>query len=286
MEGALTAIWTRARVGVAAGTSIQTGRVPINWQRVWRTTAAMAVLILAAITVARFEYAVRYLDPGIDYDTLIGATRRFLAGGGFYPAEQLAGPWIYHQGDPAFAPPVLYPPHALLLFVPFVFLPKILWWAIPAGITAWALWRLRPHPAAWLAIVLSLGVPQSREGIFWGNPVMWMVAFEAAGFVVAWAGVLVLLKPTLAPFALAGLPRRTWIVALAALCAVNVLAIPMWIDWLTVIRNAPHLGPGFSLYQYPLMAVPLVAWLGSSGGPLMRRLDRRVATAGSRAAHG
>lgn len=249
----------------------------IRWHRVWATTAIVAAGLVASVTLVRFGYAAAYLDLGIDYDTLIGAARSFLAGDGFYPADQLAGPWVYHQDEPQFPPPILYPPDALILFIPFTVLPKIMWWAVPLTITAWALWRLRPHPAAWLAIVLLLGVPESREGIFWGNPVMWMVAAEAAGFVLGWPAVFVLLKPTLAPFALAGVWHRSWWAALGALLAGNLALLPLWAEWVTVIRNSA-LGPGFSLYQYPLMAVPLVAWLGSRSGPLVWRLARwRVA---------
>lgn len=271
MEGALAAIRsTRDRVGSAIGSSLRAAPEPIRWFRVWSVTAAVAALIVAVITAVRFQYAATYLDPGIDYDTLISATRHFLAGDGFYAAEHLAGPWVY----PGRAPPILYPPDALILFIPFTVLPGVLWWAIPFAVTAWVLWQLRPHPAAWLAIALLLGVPTSREDIFWGNPVMWMVAAEAAGFVLGWPAVLVLLKPTLGPFALAGFPRRSWFIALAVLCAVNLPLLPMWADWATVIRNS-QLGPGFSLHQYPLMAVPLVAWLGSSRGPVRHRLERR-----------
>jgi len=252
---------------------------PIVWRRVWTIVARFAALAVASLTLARLEYSARYLDIGIDYDTLIGAARNFLAGNGFYPASELAGAWTYVDGDPAFAPAILYPPDSLLLFLPFVFLPKVLWWLLPLGITAWALRRLRPHPVAWLLIVLLLGVPESREGIFWGNPVMWMMAFEAAGFVVGWAGVLVLLKPTLAPFALAGSSRRSWRLALFTLSAANLALLPMWLQWVSIIRNS-NLGPGFSLYQYPLMAVPVVAWLGSSRGPLPRIRDL-VGTSGT-----
>lgn len=248
-------------------------RPPIRWFRVWAVTAVTAAVVVALITVVRLAYAVEYLNPGIDYDTLIGATRNFLAGDGFYPARQLAGPWEYYQDQPGRPPAILYPPPALILFIPFTVLPQVLWWAIPFAITSWALLRLRPHPAAWLAIVLLLGIPETREGIFWGNPVMWMVAAEAAGLVLGWPAVLVLIKPTLAPFALAGAWRRSWWFALGSLVPVNLVLLPMWADWFTVIRNSP-LDAGYSLYQYPLMAVPVVAWLGSRAGPLISRLER------------
>ena len=267
----------RHGIGVEPGEGQRIAFGRIRWLRVWAIAAVTAAVIVALITIDRFEYAAAGLNPGIDYDVLMGATRSFLAGNGFYPAEQLAGPWIYHQGEPAFMPPILYPPDALLLFVPLSFLPGAFWWAVPIALTAWALWRLRPHPAAWLVIALLLGVPQSREGIFWGNPAMWMTALEAAGMVLGWPAVLVLLKPTLGPFALAGAWHRSWWLALAALALVNLPLLPLWVDWVTVLRNAPsQLSLGFSLYQYPLLCVPLVAWLGSRQGPIWGRLQRRT----------
>ena len=260
---------------IARPTTLPVDWGAIRWHRVWSTTAAFAAAIVGVITAASLDFFARYELPGIDYDTVIGAARRYLAGDGFYPAYELTGPWVYSLDQPPLGPPILYPPDALFLFVPLAFLPSVLWWAIPISITAWGLWKLRPHPAATLAIVLLLGTPFGREDILWGNPVMWMVAAEAAGFVLGWAGVLVLLKPSLAPFALAGFPRRSWFVALAILAAANLPLLGLWAQWIQVIRNS-GLGPGFSLHQYPLMAVPLIAWLGSPWGPLATRLQSRT----------
>ena len=79
---------------------------PIVWRRVWTIVAWFAAVVVASLTLARLEYSARYLDIGIDYDTLIGATRNFLAGNGFYPASELAGAWTYVDGDPALRRPL------------------------------------------------------------------------------------------------------------------------------------------------------------------------------------
>jgi len=242
---------------------------PIRWRRVWWAVAIAAAFMVGVITVQKLAYALAYLHPGIDYETYMRAARTWLSGGGFYPVDQLSGNWVFHDGDPAFLPPILYPPDALLLFVPFTYLPAFLWWALPIGVTSWVLIRLRPHPAGWLCIALLLGLPESREPIFWGNPVMWAVAAEAAGFAFGWPGVLVLLKPTLAPFALAGAPRRSWVIGLAVLALLNIPFLPLWFQWVTVIQGS-SLAPDYSLSQYSLMAVPLVAWLASDRRPLAR----------------
>ena len=102
---------------------------------------------------------------------------------------------------------------------------------------------------------------------------MWMVAAEAAGFLLGWPAVLVFLKPTLAPFALAGAWHRSWWIALGLLLLANLALLPLWGQWVTVITNS-GLGAGYSLYQLPLMAVPFVAWLGSRAGPLIWRFER------------
>ena len=66
----------------------------------------------------------------VDYQLYMDAARSWLADGTFYLPYQLAGPYLVTAGD------VLYPPYSLVLFVPFTFLPAILWWAVPIAITA------------------------------------------------------------------------------------------------------------------------------------------------------
>ena len=47
--------------------------------------------------------------------------------------HQLAGPY-----DVTLMTDVLYPPSALLLFVPFSILPIVLWWVVPIAITGYS----------------------------------------------------------------------------------------------------------------------------------------------------
>ena len=152
---------------------------------------------------------------GIDYTLYMEATRRWLAGGSFYEPYQLAGPYPIQMGD------VLYAPNALPLFVAFTALPAILWWAIPLGVTAWAIWRVRPAPVAWPFMALCIFWPPMVARTVAGNPVMWVMAAVALGFVVRWAFVGVLLKPSLFPFALLGARSREWWIALALWVAIS-----------------------------------------------------------------
>ena len=56
---------------------------------------------------------------------------------------------------------VLYPPHALFLFVPLVFVPAIVWWVVPIAVITYAVWR-------WLTRAVGLGgdhrPPDAAEG--------------------------------------------------------------------------------------------------------------------------
>jgi hypothetical protein len=223
---------------------------------------ALALPFLLILTRDLAEVAARWSEVapgfGVDYRLYTAATTRWMAGGGFYEPLQVAGPYV-----PWGLPSILYPPTTLLLFVPFTILPAVLWWAIPIGIVAAVMVGHRPHPLAWPAIAMCLWFPTTAEVIYAGNPVLWIVA--ALAIATRWpaAAVLVLLKPTLAPFALWGIRCRSWWLALACLAAVSLVFLPMWVDYIHVLLNArdPN-GLLYSLNQVPTLLVPVVAWLG------------------------
>ncbi|MGH9034606.1 MAG: hypothetical protein ACRD0O_02495 [Acidimicrobiia bacterium] len=103
------------------------------------TLVLLAIFAWRLVTTVGSEWARLY--AGGDLGGYVAGARRFLDTGSPYLPEQVAGPW--QLGPYSF----VHPPAALALFVPFVVLPAVLWWAIPIAVTAWALWRLRPHPA-------------------------------------------------------------------------------------------------------------------------------------------
>ena len=203
--------------------------------------------------------------PGFDLDTYLGAARRFLAGGGFYPDYQLAGPYAIGTRE------ILYPPIALVLLIPFTVLPAVLWWVIPLGITGWVIaWQ---RPSRWgVALMLVLLLPPAPldfhfsdelKLIVTGNPGMWAMAAIAAGTRWSWPGALVLLKPSLLPFALIGIRTRGWWLTLAAMVGVSALLLPLLGQYVTVLLNArgPRAGLLYSITDLPLMLIPVVAWL-------------------------
>ena len=222
---------------------------------------SLALLLVVAYWV-RFDHSYRE----IDYQLYMDATRRWLAGGPFYLPAELAGPF------PAVHGVTLYPPVALLLFVPFTFLPPIAWWLVPLGLTAWGLWRLHPGPRVWPLMAAPLLWWTASERIVSGNPVIWVLAALTLACSFGWPGVFVLLKPSLFPFAAAGIRRRSWWMALGLFALLSLPFLPMWVDWFTVLRNAR--GTGGLLYSWweaPLLVIPLAAWAGRSRAAITGR---------------
>jgi hypothetical protein len=228
--------------------------------RLWPVAAGLAV---AAVVLFAWEVAhlpakgpgltngtTGYL--GVDYDFHLEAARRWLAGGSPFLPFQSAPYSIPWQGG------FLYPPPVMVLLAPFTVLPAVLWWAVPIGLTAEAIRRLRPGPVAAVVMGLLLLLPQVHEPLFYGNPVMWVTAALAWGLVAGWPAVLVLVKPSLAPFALVGIRHRSWWVALGMCLALCLPFGLLWADWITALRN----GDGqwwYSARQVPLLLIPLVA---------------------------
>ena len=193
---------------------------------------------------------------GVDFVLYREAAARWLAGGSYFESYQLTGPYVIQAGD------ILYPPVALWLLVPFTVLPAVLWWAIPIGVTAWAVWRLRPSPAWWPLIALCVAWPTTLLKTWTGNPVMWSVTALAFGVIYGSPSVFVLIKPSLFPFALFGANRRRWWVALAVFVALCLPFGALWADWVTSLTNSTGGGILYSTLEVPMLLIPLVAWLG------------------------
>lgn len=193
---------------------------------------------------------------GVDYRLYMDTATRWLHGGTYFQPYQLAGPYQISAGD------ILYPPVTLLLFVPFTFLPAILWWLIPSAAVAWSTCVLRPRPVVWPALALCLAWPPTLVKIVTGNPVIWAVAALSAGVLYLWPSVLVLIKPSLFPFALFGARRRMWWIALVVFVAASLPFGSLWVDWLHSVLNSQGGGFAYSSLELPMLAFPLIAWLG------------------------
>jgi hypothetical protein len=223
-----------------------------------RTFLAIVAIAIVLFPIADFLNAAAKPNfngyGAIDFDLYLDSTRRWLAGGSFYEPYQLAGPYAIRMGD------VLYPPNVLLLLIPFTVLPAILWWAIPLGVTAWAVWKLHPAPVSWPFIAFCLFWPPFVARTVAGNPIMWALAFLALGCLYKWPAALVLIKPSLFPFALIGVRNRSWWIALAVGIVVSLPFAGMWIDWVRVLLNSSEGGLLYSLQDVPILLLPLIAW--------------------------
>jgi hypothetical protein len=232
-----------------------------NWVRaLFLGQTAFVIILLGGDWLDHATRVDQTWRVGFDYQVLMRATERWLAGGPFYPPEQLAGPFD------AFAGAILYPPVALVLFVPFTFLPALAWWILPILVTVAGIVRLRPGLAGWPLIVAGLLYHNSIWLVVSGNPVMFGVA-ALAWLGAGWPTTFFFLKVSLFPFAFLGARRRSWWVATLGLALVSLLLLPMWFDWLTVIGNAVS-GRGllYSLYDLPLLMAPLAAWVFRTRG--------------------
>jgi hypothetical protein len=193
---------------------------------------------------------------GMDHALYMGQAHRVLAGGPLYPV------WESLPFTPA-AMPELYPPLAVYgLFVPMALLPDILWWAIPLAVTGAIVWAHRPSPAGWLAIAaLAFLWPHTLTAVMLGNPVMWVAMVVALGTRYGWPAVLVVIKPTLAPFALIGIRHRSWWIAALVVGLLSLVALPAY---LTVLANLRGADWSYSLHDAAFVAIPIVASLGTT----------------------
>ncbi len=230
----------------------------------------VAVGLSAAVCLLPVLFVLIIPDPleqplGVDATLYRDAAARWFAGGTFYEPRQLAGPYEVAHGD------ILYPPVGLWLFVPFALVPivpaAVLWWGIPAAVSSGAIWRVRPRPAVWPLIALCLAWPTTPLKIWTGNPVMWSMAAMAVAIMWRGGAPFALLKPSLFPFALFGIGERAWWVGLAAFVALCLPFGSMWLDWLTSVINARGGGLLYSVLEGPMVALPLVAWLGRTRHP-------------------
>src|SRR6266545_2555293 len=248
--------WGSAELDAWPALRARLERVPTRWYAAPTIGIAIGIALSTLLLWSEIWY-----QRGTDYGFMMSFAQRWLDGGSFYAPEQLRGPYV----GTSFSN--YYPPPALLLFAPFTFLPGPFWWAIPLGVISAHLLASRPAPWAWPILALLCWVPRTQSIVIWGNTTMWVAAFVALGLRFAWPSVLVLIKPYFAAFALIGSRRRSWLAASVAFGAINVLLLPVWLDYLTAWRNSGNWpGIGYSPADIFMIGIPVVAWLARRRG--------------------
>jgi hypothetical protein len=211
--------------------------------------------------------------PGHDYVLYTHAASHWLATGDFYQASQLQGPYSVPAVDGA----ILYPPTMLILFVPFSFLPALLWWAIPLAIIGWAVSVHRPGPLTWPVLAMLLWWPTTNLKLLGGNPTtLWFTAILAVATIRPAVSALFFLKPSLIPFALLGARQMSWWVTLGATVVVSLPFIGLWAQYVGVLLDARDpSGLLYSLHDLPTMLIPMAVWIGGQRSPLRTRPPER-----------
>ena len=224
-------------------------------------SAALILLVLATIVVP-WILAVRLVPDtvklvAIDANIYFDAANRWLADGTWYLPRQLAGPYEIQIGD------VLYPPVLLYPLLPFQVLPRVLWWAIPLAVSAVALARIRPPRWSWPLLLLCLAWGPATAQIVKGNPVTWVMAALTVAIAMGWPSTLVLLKPSLIPFALIGIRRRSWWLQLGLLGLLSLPVLGLTLLYPQVILDSRGGGILYSLNDVPLLLLPVLAGIAA-----------------------
>jgi hypothetical protein len=250
------------------------GRVPV--------ILVVGIVVYAAVRGVSWVLdwpSVALLITNADHAIYMAQAERILAGGPFYPPDQLAGPFGAERL------PELYPPTTVSgLLWPAARLPAFLWWLVPLAVTTAVVVAHRPSPWGWVAILSLLVLyPHTWTIIAAGNPMLWATMGIALGTRYGWPALLALVKPDLwvVPFALVGIRSRLWWLGLAVGVGSVLLTLPLWRDYLTVLRNYTDAAP-LSLAYLPMALIPIVSGVLDA----QRRAQRSGGVLEGREAHG
>ncbi len=219
--------------------------------------AATGVLLLFGLV--EIGYALTTPWPAAvmrDLNIYTQATERLFSGGSWYLDRQLGGPYPILGGD------VLYPPVTALFFAFWLVLPFPIYLATPIVVTAWLIRSWAPSVWTWPMIALGIVWPFTLLKTTSGNPNVWVMMVIALGLRYRWPGALILLKPSFFPFLLIGIRTRGWWIAAALIAGLSLLFLAPTLAYPRVILDSRGDGLLYSLIDLPIVAIPVVAWLG------------------------
>lgn len=229
---------------------------------------AVVGLVAAFTVIVAVGLAKTVIDAGqigLDYSFYRDVALRFLDSGTLYMPHQLEGPYVAGLSGQAAVADNLYPPSALFLFVPLVWLPAAVWWIVPIVVSVYVLRAWRPSLLSVALMLALLAWPRAIGAYLFGNSDMWMAAAVAAGLRWGWPAIALTIKPTLLPLALIGVRRWSWWLALGLGLVFVVATLPLWLDYIQAMRNV-SIPATYSLGSLPLLAIPIVGWLFRSKG--------------------
>ena len=88
---------------------------------------------------------------------------------------------------------------------------------------------------------------------------MWIMAGSVAGLAWGWPALIAAIKPTLAPIALTGVRSRSWWIGAGIVVLAALPFGAMWLDYVTVIRNAQGADLPYILGEWPILLVLVAA---------------------------
>jgi hypothetical protein len=220
-----------------------------------------AILVLAAIELA-YGLAYKSWDRAIGGDLTYYANlaRNLFSGGHWFPDKELHGPWQIMNSGPI---DVLYPPAAAWIFAPFIVLPIGVLLAAVIGVYLWLFLEWRPSPWSWPLMALCVLWPPTLLTAIGGNSSLFVMMAIGLGLRYRWPSVFILLKPSFLPFAILGIRSKGWWVGLAVLGLMSLPFLRETLLYPQVLLDSRN--PSGALYSFvylPMMAIPIIAWLG------------------------
>jgi hypothetical protein len=105
--------------------------------------------------------------------------------------------------------------------------------------------------------------PETHVKVISANPGLLVMAALALAALYRWPAVVAVVKPTLALFSLVGVKSRGWWVGLMVLGLASLPFLALTLAYPAVALNAQSPRPFYSVWDLPLVALPLIAWAGA-----------------------